>query len=60
VQAQQQLARIAKKLTQLNAQSAAQRLLALSPTQQQVDVLNALISQLPETVKPLPIANALT
>ena len=59
-QAQQQLAHIAKKLTQLNAQSEAQRLLLLSPTQQEVDVLNALISELPEQVKPLPIANALT
>ena len=59
-QAQQQLAHIAKKLTQLNAQNVAQQLLALSPTQQEVDVLNAFISELPEQVKPLPIANALT
>ena len=37
-----------------------QRFAELSPNEDEVDVLNALISQLPETVKPLPIANALT
>ncbi|RZF88115.1 hypothetical protein EXT46_01310 [Pseudoalteromonas sp. CO325X] len=59
-QAQQQLAHIAKKLNRLDDQIAVQRLVALSPTQEEVDVLNALIAQLPETVKPLSIANALT
>ena len=36
-----------------------QRFAELSPNEDEVDVLNSLISQLPETVKPLPVTNAL-